>query len=105
MWNALNQPSHDNTYTVHLLCIQMVEKQEQQIRDQKKKARDAAMHAASSSSTSPLQQITIIPNTSNVTVASSVASSDPLQTLSAQSKPSESLEVETRAKDSVNIRK
>jgi hypothetical protein len=66
----------------------MMEKQEKQIREQKM-ARDAAKNAASSSS---LQEITIIPNTSKVTAVSS----EPQQPLSAQSKPSESLEVEAR---------
>jgi hypothetical protein len=79
----------------------MMEKQEKQIREEKR-AREAAQNAAaaSSSSSSP-QEITIIPNTSKVTAASS----DPLQPLTAQSKPLESLEVEIRERDNVDNRK
>jgi hypothetical protein len=77
----------------------MMEKQEKQIREEKR-AREAAQNAAAASSSSP-QEITIIPNTSKVTAASS----DPLQPLTAQSKPLESLEVENRERDNVDNRK
>jgi 3-polyprenyl-4-hydroxybenzoate decarboxylase len=94
------QPYSDNTYTSVL--NQMMEKQEKQIREEKR-AREAAKDAAaaSSSSSSSPQEITIIPNTSKVTAASS----DSLQPLTAQSKPSESLEVENRDRDNVDNRK
>jgi hypothetical protein len=97
------QPYSDNTYTPVL--NQMMEKQEKQIREEKR-AREAAKDAAaatssSSSFSSSPQEITIIPNTSKVTAASS----DPLQPLTAQSKPSESLEVENRDRDNVDNRK
>jgi hypothetical protein len=96
------QPYSDNTYTPVL--NQMMEKQEKQIREEKRAreaAKDAAAASSSSSSSSSPQEITIIPNTSKVTAAFS----DPLQPLTAQSKPSESLEVENRDRDNVDNRK